>query len=74
MFLRFPVRFAHLAVAVGLSASLSGCCIADSIRDRPLISSMGILQSRKEYERRFAEQNNSTVQTQPTNVSAGPSR
>jgi hypothetical protein len=67
-------RASRVFYAVLLPVLLSGCGIIDAIRDRPLISEMGILQSRKENERRLQqEQNNAMTGQQPCPSIAAPS-
>jgi hypothetical protein len=46
-------------------ASLSGCGVVEFLQDQPLISEMGILQSRKEHDRQL-EQYDAATQSPPT--------
>ena len=48
-------RGCRLVLVIVYAVLLSGCGVINFIHDRPLISEMGILQSRREYERRLQE-------------------
>jgi hypothetical protein len=64
----FLVRTGRWFLAATLTASLQGCGLVEAIRDRPLISEMGILQSRKEWQRRMEEESPASL-----NYNATPS-
>jgi hypothetical protein len=67
--IRLACRF---FITVALTALLSGCGIIDAIRDRPLISEMGILQSRKEHERRLQQYNAELESQSPSSSRVSP--